>query len=357
MGAQSGSGKSWLSPRSAGLLLLAFAIGFAGAQVFLALKLPLPWFLGSLLACMAAAVVGVPFTRPDFLGVPMRAVLGVAVGTGFSPAVLSRFGEMSLSLVLLVPWVILIMAAGVPFFKRFAGFDTKTAFFASVPGGLTDMVAMAESAGANTRAVTLIQLARIVMIVFALPFWLQWHDGFDIVTRALSGRVHLWDLNPVDLAVLFALGLSGWWLADRIGLAGPAIVGPMILSGVAHASGLTAARMPFEIMTFAQITLGVLLGSQFRGLTWTEFRTTLVWGIAFSIILILVAAAVTLGVAKLTGAPIHPLMLAYAPGGQAELNLVAYTLNLDVAFVALHHLVRLAVVIFGAQIVFKRLKN
>jgi uncharacterized protein len=357
MGIGDGSGTPKVTLRSIGSLGFAFAIGFAGAQIFQVLHLPLPWFLGSLLACMAAAVAGVPYTRPDFLGVPMRAVLGVAVGTGFTPAIFNRLGEMSLSLALLVPWMALIMATGVPFFRRFAGFDTKTAFFASVPGGLTDMVSMAESAGANTRAVTLIQLTRIVLIVFALPFWLQWHGGFDIASRALSGRMHVWDLNLADIAILTALGVSGWWIADRIGLAGPAIVGPMILSGLAHASGLTAARMPFEIMTLAQITLGVLLGSQFRGLTWTEFRTTLVWGIAFSIGLILASAAVTLGVARLTGAPIHPLLLGYAPGGQAELNLVAYTLNLDVAFVALHHLVRLAIVIFGAQIVFKWLKD
>jgi uncharacterized protein len=353
---QNTGGELDVSPHGLGQIALAFAIGLAGAELFQWLHLPLPWFLGSLLACMAAAVMGVPYARPEFLSVAMRAVLGVAVGTGFTPAILSRLGDMSLSLALLLPWMVLIMATGVPFFRRFAGFDTKTAFFASVPGGLTDMVSMAESAGANTRAVTLIQLTRIVMIVFALPFWLQWHDGFDIATRAVTGRIHIWDLQLGDSLILIVLGAAGWWVANRIGLAGPAIVGPMILSGVAHAGGLTDARMPFEVMTFAQVTLGILLGSQFRGLTWTEFRTTLVWGIAFSVALIVTSAMVTLGVAKLTSAPVHPVLLGYAPGGQAELNLVAYTLNLDVAFVALHHLVRLAIVIFGAQMVFKFFK-
>jgi uncharacterized protein len=357
MGQKQTSGGVDLTPRGIGRLTFAFAIGFVGAEIFQALSLPLPWFLGSLLACMIAAVVGIPYSRPDFLSIPMRAVLGVAVGTGFTPAILSRLGDMALSLLLLIPWMMLIMVCGVSFFRRVAGFDTKTAFFASVPGGLTDMVSMAESAGANTRAVTLIQLTRIVLIVFALPFWLQWHDGFDIATRAVLGRIHVWDITLADIAILTTLGLVGWWLADRIGIAGPAIVGPMILSGLAHASGITAARMPFEVLTFAQITLGVLLGSQFRGLTWTEFRTTLVWGIVFSILLIVASVVVTLGVTKLTGAPVHPVLLGYAPGGQAELNLVAYTLNMDVAFVALHHLVRLAIVILGAQWMFQRLKN
>jgi uncharacterized protein len=355
MGLTHATGGFDLTPQGLGQLAAAFAIGLVGAEVFQALHLPLPWFLGSLLACMAAAVAGIPYARPNMLSIPMRAVLGVAVGTGFTPAIMGRLGDMSFSLLLLVPWMVFIMATGVPFFRRFAGFDTKTAFFASVPGGLTDMVSMAESAGAHARTVTLIQLTRITLIVFALPFWLQWHDGFDIATRATLGRIHIWDLTVFDTGILIALGVTGWWFADRLGLAGPAIVGPMILSGLAHATGVTAARMPFEVLTFAQITLGILLGSQFRGLTWMEFRSTLVWGIVFSVVLIAASVLVTLGVAKLTGAPFHPLLLAYAPGGQAELNLVAYTLNMDVAFVALHHLVRLAIVILGAQWVFKRL--
>ena len=58
-------------------------------------------------------------------------------------------------------------------------------------------------------------------------------------------------------------------------------------------------------------------------------------------------------VSRLTGFDSTTVLLAYAPGGQTEMNLLAYILKLDVAFTALHHLVRLAIVIFGAQLVFK----
>ena len=51
------------------------------------------------------------------------------------------------------------------------------------------------------------------------------------------------------------------------------------------------------------------------------------------------------------------MLLAFAPGGQTELNLLAFVLGLDVAYVALHHLMRLGIVIFGAQIVFKSQKG
>ena len=245
-----------------------------------------------------------------------------------------------------------IITLGMVYFERIAGYDRPTAFFCAVPGGLTDMVTMAEDAGANPRTVTLIQATRIVLIMFLLPFWLQWVAGKSIGIF-VPGAVHIHQLSPVDAMVLVTLGWAGWWIARRLGLAGAPIVGPMILSGLAHAFGLTAARIPQELLIFAQITLGILLGAQFRGLTWREFSSTMLWGAGFSALLVIATGAVALLVARLTGFDSTTVLLAYAPGGQTEMNLLAYILKLDVAFTALHHLVRLAIVIFGAQMVFK----
>jgi uncharacterized membrane protein AbrB (regulator of aidB expression) len=59
----------------------------------------------------------------------------------------------------------------------------------------------------------------------------------------------------------------------------------------------------------------------------------------------------------LTGFDPVSVLLAFAPGGQTELNLLAFVLGLDVAYVALHHLTRLAVVILGAQMIFRTKKH
>ena len=338
-------------------VIAGLGIGLAGALAFFQLNLPLPWFLGSLTACMIAAVLNVPFSTPGALSIPARIVLGVAVGTAFSPAIIGQAPKMVVSLLMLVPWMLAIMWLGPMFFQRVAGFDKPTAFFASVPGGLNDMVAMSEEAGGNARAVTLIQATRIMLIVFAVPFWLQWYDGFDVVGRSVTGRVWLRDLRVFDAVLLIAVGWFGWWAAQRFNIAAAAIVGPMILSGLVHALGLTSAQIPFEVLTAAQVVLGIILGAQFRGLTFEEFRTTMTWGLLFSALLIVVSGLLTLLIVRLTGFSPHPVLLAFAPGGQAELNLLAYVLNLDVAFVALHHLVRLAIVIFGAQWVFRRMTS
>ena len=313
------------------------------------LRLPLPWFLGALTATLIAAVLDVPFQEPPRIGVVLRAILGVAIGSAFAPELLSRGAPMLVSLVCLLPWLALLIGGGYWFFTRRVLLDPMTAFFASVPGGLSDMVLIAEEMGGDARTVTLIQLARNILVVFALPLYLQYHDGFEVTRQAFSAQSHLTDLTLDSAVELIALGLVGLLLARRFGIVGAAIVGPMILSGILHVSGYTTAKVPFEIMTPTQILLGVLLGAKFRGLSWLEFRTTLAAGLMFAAGLLLITPLMSTLVARLSGFAPALTLMAYAPGGQAEINLLAFSLHVDVAFVAIHHLARLAIVMLAAQ--------
>jgi membrane AbrB-like protein len=337
-------------------IALAFLIGFSGSALFVFLQLPLPIFLGALTATMVAAILNAPIARPSKMGPPMRAVLGVAVGSAFTPALVGQFGGMAGSLAILVPFTLLITILGTTFFRRVAGYDRATAFFAAVPGGLTDMVTMSADAGADQRRVTLIHATRITLIVFAIPFFIELTNGQSLGGR-LPSIVHVWEMSLVDAGALLALAVGGWWIAMRLGLAGAPLVGPMIASGILHAAGVTGAKVPFELLVLAQVSLAILLGAQFRGLTLAEFGSTMMWAILFTVVMLAMTAAATLGVSWLTGFDKISVLLAYAPGGQAELNLLALILGIDVAFIALHHLVRLAIIIIGAQAVFLKDKE
>ena len=111
-------GKLGLTRTNAWRLGLAFLIGFAGSLVFILIHLPLPWFLGSLTACIIASVLAAPIERPVQLSVAMRAVLGVAVGAAFTPELLTRFSGMALSLTLLLPFMLAIIYFGMIYFER-----------------------------------------------------------------------------------------------------------------------------------------------------------------------------------------------------------------------------------------------
>jgi membrane AbrB-like protein len=339
-------------PEPYGAYALALLVGAAGAATFVVLGLPLPWFLGALTACLLASITGLPIKRPQPFSIPMRAVLGVAVGSAYSPALLDRLPEMIGSLVLLIPFMGAIIVIGMLFYERVAQFDRPTAFYSAVPGGLTDMTTMAEDSGANVRAIVLVQASRILVIVFALPLWLQWHDGLS-VGLSVATRARIWEILPFDAIVMIAMGWGGWWIAQRLGMAGAPIVGPMLASGFFHALGYTTAKVPLEVLVVAQISVGAMLGCLFRGLTLKEFTGTMIWGVGNAIVLLVVTGAVAWAVSRATGFDPVSVLLAFAPGGQTELNLLAYVLGLDVAYVALHHLTRLAIVILGAQMVFR----
>lgn len=335
------------------LMALPFVIGACGVWLFLRLGLPLPWFLGSMAAVMVAAFARLPIERAGFIALPLRTLIGFTVGTSFTPALLDRIGGMTASLIVMVPLTYAIVHFGLWFFQRYAGFDKPTAFFAAVPGGLNDMVLMAGDAGAKERSVTLAHVTRIFVVICTLPFFIQYGLGYEIARGSVS-RLRLADLAPFDAVTIVAISAGGYLMARRLKIAGAPVIGPIFLSALAHITGLTQAKMPVEIMNIAQLGLGVLLGCRFQGITMKELTTTVAASAVFSLIILLFSAVVAGLVHEVLGIPMLSVLLAYAPGGQTELLLIALVLGLDAPYVAVHHLMRLFTVIIGAQIVFRR---
>jgi uncharacterized protein len=51
------------------------------------------------------------------------------------------------------------------------------------------------------------------------------------------------------------------------------------------------------------------------------------------------------------------VLLAYSPGGLVEMNLVALALNIEISFVAVHHIARVVAVMFAAPMIFSWWKS
>ena len=68
----------------------------------------------------------------------------------------------------------------------------------------------------------------------------------------------------------------------------------------------------------------------------------------------MLGAAVTFAVvlAGATGFDWRSILLVYAPGGTAEMSLIALSLGIDIAFVATHHVVRISFIVIVAPLLF-----
>ncbi len=92
------------------------------------------------------------------------------------------------------------------------------------------------------------------------------------------------------------------------------------------------------------------IGSHYAGITMDEVRRDLLAGLGFCGVLIVLTLVFVEAIYTLGLAPGMEALLAFAPGGQAELTVLALIVGADVAFVVAHHVVRIFFVILGAPI-------
>ena len=145
----------------------------------------------------------------------------------------------------------------------------------------------------------------------------------------------------------------GWKGGERLGLFGASILGPMIVTAALSLSGIIHFRPPAEAILAAQFFIGCGIGVHFLGVTWKELTRIVSAGIAYVLVLAVLAAGFSGLVTVLGLGERVPAFLAFAPGGQAEMTVLAIVTGADLGFVITHHLTRIVLVIVGAPVVAK----
>ncbi|WP_298497112.1 AbrB family transcriptional regulator [uncultured Maritimibacter sp.] len=326
---------------------LTFLLAAAGTTLFWALDLPLPFLFGPMAFCLAGALAHLPLKGFGEVSVAARTILGVAVGASITPEVVADLPRMALSVALIPIFIAVIAAVGVPFFRRVWGFDGPTAYYAAMPGGLQDMVIFGTEAGGDPRVLSLVHATRVLIIVTLAPFILGHFYGAAL-TNPIGDPVA--DLPWSELLIMVAAAWIGWKGGERLGLFGASILGPMIVTAALSLAGIVHFRPPAEAILAAQFFIGCGIGVHFMGVTWGELTRVVAAGVAYVLVLAALAAGFSGLVTALgLGAPMSAF-LAFAPGGQAEMTVLAIVTGADLGFVITHHLTRMVIVIVGAPV-------
>lgn len=328
-------------------ILRTYLIAGAGVAASLYVNLPLPWLLGPIFACLIAALIGVEMRGMPVVNNLMRTILGVAVGATFTWALVVSMASMWTTLILVPFMIFMIGLLGVPYFQKLWGFDFATSYYSAMPGGLQDMLLFGEEAGGDVRALSLIHATRVLVIVVALPFILKGYWGVDFDNPPGVSATTL----PLSQMVLMAVcGVAGWQIAKFVGLFGASILGPMILAAILALSGILQFRPPAEAIWMAQFFIGMTVGTKYAGVTGEELRRDVLAALGFCVILLVLAGLFVEAIHIFHLAPPMETLLAFAPGGQAEMTVLALIAGADMAFVIAHHVLRIVVVILGAPL-------
>ena len=335
------------------LLLKTLVIGTCGGYLFSLIQSPLPWMMGSLFACTVAALAGVRLYMPNDVRRVWMVVLGVMLGAAFAPDVLDRLATWGGVFAGMMAFTVLGAAAGAWFFHRVGRLDRRTAFFCAAPGGLGEMSLLGPAFRADERAILLAHSTRILMVMFIVPP--AYRLLADYVPPADLGGSRLADLSLHDWVVLTASAIVGGGAAKLLRVPAWQMVGPMLVSAAAHIGGLTDSRPPTELLAAAQVFIGCGAGARFVGVRPRELGRTVAAAAMYYAAFLAAAFLVAGAVAALGGFDFKAVHLAYTPGGFAEMNLIALSLDIDVAFVATHHTGRLFAVVIGAALLARML--
>ena len=106
-------------PKTFFKMILALLIGLLGSLIFIFLHLPLPWLMGSIFATsVAIRFEKIPIISPKLFSSPARILIGLAIGSAFTPEILKYIPEYTFSLLLVIPFTILVIFFGTFYYYK-----------------------------------------------------------------------------------------------------------------------------------------------------------------------------------------------------------------------------------------------
>lgn len=337
-----------LTPPALARLAFGLAVGAAGGFLAEVAGVPLAWMLGPLFLCMVASFARLPVDVPMWMRTNFLLLIGLFLGESFQGLDAEQILRWPISIAGAVLYLPVSTAIAYVYYRHLVRATPMTALCSSVPGGLIAVVMISGALGADERNVALAQSLRIAFVVCLAPviaFGLLGYPPPDTTTFTGEELIGL-----PDLALVVATSLALIVLLQRTGIPILTMMCPLVASAVLRTAGLIEGVLPHLLVEIALLVMGASIGARFAGV---EVRRLLHFGVLTfggTGVLMAIAGGFAAAVAALTGIDLVVLLLAYAPGGVAEMSLIAVAIDADAGFVAVHHLVRIICVMVSVPL-------
>ncbi|MDE2577333.1 MAG: AbrB family transcriptional regulator [Hyphomicrobiales bacterium] len=327
--------------RRGGVYALMTVSALAGGAGVAALGVPAGWLSGSMFAVALLALAGKAAQPPEPVRWAAMIFSGLAIGTAVTPAMMHSLSAYPLSLALMAVGVTAATFVSAAILRARPGWNRQTAFFASIPGALSFVFAVATNVkGVDLPRMAVVQVSRVFLLMGVAPL-------VAAETGAHAAQLNVvYDSWPLVLMLLPFAVAAGYGL-ERLGLAAGLLFGAMFVSGIAHATGFAAGRAPPLLTAIAQMCIGAWVGARFSGFKRAVLQQSAAAALA-SFVAALALSAMFAGVATaMLGKPFAQTLLAFAPGGLEAMTLLAFALGVDPVYVGAHHLARFFLISFA----------
>ncbi len=319
-------------------------IAAAGGVSFAALGIPAGLISGSVLAVAIAALAGRPVRVPVQLARVFFVVIGILLGAVVTPATLQGLATWPLSIAILAMATLAMIAATTCYLRFVHGWNWVSAYLGASPGAMAQVLALSADFKADLRGIAIVQVMRVLLITILLPAGLA---SFGLVAGGMVAvPAPAGGSSGLELAILIVVSASLSLLLAWLRFPGGLMFGAMTGSAVLHGTGWVHAVLPWWVGSSAVIVIGATAGSRFAN---TSLRTVIDYlGSAIGSFAVAVTAAASFAAIVMILLPFRPadVIIAFAPGAQDQMMLLALALHLDPVYVGAHHLSRWLVVTF-----------
>ncbi|CCH66805.1 Putative ammonia monooxygenase [Richelia intracellularis HH01] len=292
--------------------------------------------------------------QPNHLSRKIGLVL-VGITTGFA----SIHGDLSKNIYTSIPifvfltvFLLLCSTAIGYIYSRLSKINILTAILATVPGGVGLMAAIAADYNRNVGLVTFTQTVRVTSVIILIPLLARVYSS-SFLDLPIPQNINYYSIQADNLGLLGLLLIVAVicaYVARLFKIPASDFFGPLL---VAILFNTTLNSLPFVdyieftppsfIQLISQLLLGINIG-EYWGHNFQFGRKNITY--AFICVILTLSAGIvsSLLAMYLTSWDWLTCLLVTAPGGSAEIILVALGLNHNVDIITAGHLVRLIII-------------
>ncbi len=328
-------------------------IATAGGVIFTLFGFPAGLVSGSVIAVTIAALVGRPVRVPVGLARVCYVIVGILLGAVVTPQTLKGFTTYPASVAILMVASVLMIAATMTYLRVVHRWDPLSAIMGASPGSLIQVIALSTELGADLRAIAIVQTMRVLLLTVGIPGGLAL---FGLVAPAIPVARGPAGLSALpEMLIVVVVSIAAGLAMARIRFPGGLLFGAMAGSAVLHGTGLAQAALPWWVGSAAVVVLGAVVGSRFANTTPRLIVSYL--GAAFGsfTVSLSIATLFALIAAHFFPFPTANVVVAFSPGAQDTMMVLALALHLDPVYVGAHHVARFLVVTFTVAIAARRI--
>jgi len=323
--------------------LETLAYGAAGGILLTWLGFPAGLVTGSLLGVAAAALAGRPVTVPVNLARVISVLVGISLGAVVSPDTLKGLAAFPLSVAVLAVSTVCMITATSAYLRYVHKWDPLSALFGASPGALAQVMALSVEYKADMRAIAIVQTMRVVALTIGIPTGLAWF-GFTapggIMVRLGTGHPQ----SLIELAMLVAASTVSALVVWKLKLPGGLMFGSMMASALLHGLGYVSAVLPWWVASAAVVGIGAVTGSRFANTSPMTLLRFLAAAVGSFTVAITIATLSVLVLTMLMSIPVGDAVVAFSPGAQDTMMVLALALHLDPVFVGALQISRFLIV-------------